>query len=487
LIQLHCSYHTIFLWKKGRAQLKVLFSNTNYQKQVEYTSLISVVPPLDIAYCAALVRQNLPEIETAILDANVLGLTEKQHAQKIKEAAADVVVFTAATYAINCASRLATTLKDDEMTFVVVGAHGTALPQKTLEEFEAFDVVVRGEPEWTVSDLVGALFEHRDLCSVGSIHYRTQAGIKATKDRCGASELDELPFPARDLLPNALYSSPYSDGVTALRTTRGCPGRCSFCDGHLLYGRKTRMRQPQSVVDEIEQCVTQFQTKYFAIIDHTFTADRTFVLDVCNGIIERNLHRKIRWACNTRVDMMDDPMPALMRKAGCLQIGIGIESADDKQLETISKGISETQIKQAIKQMKRHGIIAMGYAIVGFPWDTAKTIENTRKKIFDQAPHTLQLSFATPLPGTAFGKQCKDAGIILSDNWDDYVFLRKSIVRNDSLSSEQIATLRADIVRSFYFRPAKLLGLIFFVWLRTRVRFVSAVRAFFKIARNMKV
>lgn len=465
--------------------MRVLFSNTCYQKRVEYTSLISVVPPLELAYSAALVRRDLPGAEVTVVDANVEGLGLKEHARRIREATPDLVIFWAATFSINSVRQLVESLAELPAFVALTGPHGTALPAEVLEEIPGLDAVIRGEPERTVLELALAREADTPLSEVEGLHFRDQGAVHQTADRVDLKDLDSLPFPARDLLPNHLYSSPYSSRVTALRTTRGCPGRCRFCDSHLLVGHRMRTRDPIRVVDEIEECVQSYGTDYFAIVDHTFTGKRSFVVAVCEEIIRRGLHRRIRWVCNTRVDMLNDGMLALMRRSGCLQIGIGIESGDNARLSEVKKGITEDQIRDAIVRIKRHGIIVMGYTIIGFPSDTAEKIARTRDRILEFDPHTLQLSFATPLPGTDLREDCLKEDRILSDDWDDYVFLRKSIIRNDTLSPAELEGLRRDVVKGFYLRPGKLFQLGWFLAFRARPSYRAAIRASWKVLRNM--
>ena len=465
--------------------MKILFSNTHYQSKVEYTSLISVVPPLDLAYCAALVRREIPHADVAIIDANAERLTAEDHRNRIVAAKPDVLVITAAVYSINSVRALLGSMSLSETTVVLMGPHGTALPEQTLEEVPQLSVVVRGEPEQTVLELVSSIEHKTDWATVPGIAYRKESVYVETERRPVQHNLDALPFPARDLLPNDRYSSPFSDRVTSIQTTRGCPGRCTFCDSHLVFGPRTRTRNPGRVVDEMQECVEKWRVDYFAVIDHTFTASRTFVQEVCEQIIARGLHRKIRWVCNTRVDMLTDEMLSLMKLAGCLQIGIGIESADNARLARVGKEIDEDQIRNAIIRIKKHGIIAMGYSIVGFPDDTAERIIATGRKIRDFNPHTLQLSFATPLPGTKLRRRCIEEDRILSANWDDYVFLRRSIIRNDTLSTEELETLRRDIVRRFYLRTEKFIELADLLLFRARVSYPAVARAAWKVLRNM--
>ncbi|MDD5560776.1 MAG: radical SAM protein [Candidatus Omnitrophica bacterium] len=465
--------------------MKIIFSNTFYQERVEYTSLITVIPPLDLAYCAAVVRTHIPEASIVILDANALRLNSETQLKRIKDLDADVLILTAATHSINAVKYLCEALQDKKITIILIGHHGSAFPEATLRFIPGLDIVVFGEPEITVFEIIKSFAEKKQLSSVKGIYYRLKGQIFNTEARDLLKELDSLPFPARDLLPNSLYFSPYSSGVTALQATRGCPGQCIFCDSHLINGRQYRARNPSRVVDEIQECVTKLGIKYFAIIDHTFTVKREFVEEICDGIIQRGLHRRIRWASNTRVDMLNERLVSLMKRAGCIQIGIGIESGSNRKLALLQKDITESQIKEAIQRIKRNGIVAMGYAIIGFPGDTKASIEETKEKIFDFNPHILQLSFATPLPGSALYQDCLQSNRILSDNWDDYVFLRKPIVLNDDITSEELSVLRKDIVKRFYFRISKLSELFYFFITRIHPDYLNCFKSLLKVISNI--
>jgi len=465
--------------------MNILFSNTFYQEKVEHSSLISVIPPLDLAYCASVIRQRIPEAIVSILDANVLRLSQEEQVKRIKDSGPEVLVFTAATHSINAVKYLCHSLQNEKKIKILIGPHGSALPKETLDWIPELDIVVYGEPEITVLEVIRSLIENKPLSSVRGIYYRLDDSVINTGPRPVLEEINSLPFPARDLLPNKSYFSPYSSGVTALQTTRGCPGQCTFCDSHLLNGRLYRPRNPGCVVDEMEECVNKFKIKYFAIIDHTFTANRTFVEQVCNGLIKRGLYRKILWSCNTRVDMLNDQLVLLMKRAGCIQIGIGIESGSNTKLALLHKNITEAQIKEAIQRIKRHGIIAMGYAIIGFPQDTRESIKETRKKIFDFNPHALQLSFASPLPGSELYEYCRRNNLIISDNWSDFVFLRKSVIFNKEFTCEELSVLRRGIIKQFYFRPAKFLELFCLFTTGIRPDYLNAFKAFLKIIVNI--
>lgn len=447
--------------------MNIVFANTYFQKRVAYTSLISVIPPLDLAYCAAYVRREIREINVYIIDANAMRLNENELVKRIGLVSPDIVVFSAPTYAINTVSSISGNLSKD-IKQILIGTHGSALPQETLTMCSRLDYVILGEPEYVLLNLIESIMGNRPPESVEGIAFRENTTIKI-QDNKKEVDIDSLPYPARDLLPNHLYSSPFSAHVTAIQTTRGCPGKCTFCDSRLLFGSHVRKRSPEKIVNEMIECFEKYKTTYFAIMDHTFTVDNDFVRDVCDKIIEHKLHKKIRWVCNTRVDVLHEKLVRKMKEAGCLQIGIGIESAIDSALDAVRKDITLREIKEAIDNIKKNGIIAMGYSIIGFPEDSPQTIKETNESIKRLDPHTIQIAFATPLPGTELYEKCKKEDRILSHNWNHYVFLNKAIIKNDTLSTEELIRMRRALIRSFYFRPWKIIKLVFFMLFRAKV------------------
>ena len=154
-------------------------------------------------------------------------------------------------------------------------------------------------------------------------------------------------------------------------------------------------------------------------------------------------------------------------------------------MDLIKKDITEDQIKGAIGRLKKAGIIAMGYAIIGFPDDTMADLKKTRDKIFDFDPHALQLSFATPLPGSRLYETCVQKDLIATDSWDDYTFLRRSIIRNSSISRGELEELRRGIIKEFYFRPKKIFELSTFLAFTTKPDYLNCFKAFLKIISNI--
>jgi len=467
--------------------MKILFSNIYYQQKVEAASLMSIVPPLDIAYCASVLRQSQNKLNINLIDANAQRLKFQKHLDMIINKKPDILVLTAKTYSINSVKRLCKILrkKDNELRLILIGSHGSALPKQTLIEIPELDFIILGEPEYIVRELIENIMSGKNSSKLPAIVYGEGSKIFVNNKVGFIKDLNQLPFPARDLLPNDRYWAPYSDRVTAIQATRGCPGRCNYCEMHNLYGFKIRKRDPNNIVMEIQECIKKYNTEYFAIIDHNFIADKEFIEEFCRIIIKKGLQRKIIWSCNSRVDMVHKETLDIMKKAGCLQIGVGVEAGDDKHLKLTGKGIRQDQIKKTIDNIKRAGIMVMGYAMIGYPGDTIEDIKRTKRLLFDFNPHVIQLSLATPLPGSQLYDYCNKKGLITTKNWDDYIFLNKSIIKNKNLPSRKLIEEKNRIVFRFYFRPIKIIELNYLILFRTRVKYINIVKGFFKILASL--
>ena len=183
--------------------------------------------------------------------------------------------------------------------------------------------------------------------------------------RPAIKNLDDIPFPARHLVPYKKYSSLLSKGsiVTTIFTSRGCPFQCSFCDRPHL-GKSFRARSAKNVVDEIEECVNM-GIHDFLFYDDTFTIKRERVLEICNEIINKRLD--IAWDIRTRIDVVNEEMLKHLKKAGCQGIHYGIEAGSEKILKVLQKGITIEQAKQVFDLTRKHKIPILAYFMIGNP------------------------------------------------------------------------------------------------------------------------
>ncbi|MGD9304242.1 MAG: radical SAM protein, partial [Desulfobacterales bacterium] len=202
--------------------------------------------------------------------------------------------------------------------------------------------------------------------------------------------------------------------------SRGCPFKCIFCVGRKMVGAKVRYRSPQRVVDEM-QYLNTLNFHQINIADDLFTANKTHCMAVCEEIIKRKT--SIKWTSFARVDTVTDEIITRMKAAGCTGISFGIESANEKILKTIKKGIARRQVVDAVNMCNQAGVTPYGSFILGLPGETPQTIDETLE--FGKQLKKMGLSFGfhllAPFPGTEVRKHSQKYGInILTNDWSEY-------------------------------------------------------------------
>jgi radical SAM superfamily enzyme YgiQ (UPF0313 family) len=430
----------------------------------------SYLPPHSgFAYIAASLRERGTKVE--IFDSRVEYPAVKRLKKKIGSLKPDVVGITAMTPWIKNASRTADMVKKiDPSIFVVVGGiHATSLPGETLNEFKSFDAAVRGEGEHTMCELVQRLEDDRDFSKVKGIAFRDNGKINVTEPRPWIEDLDSLPFPAWDLLALNKYRARYTFLKKILElpvgTSRGCPYRCIFCNRG--SGDRPRFRSIECVLDEIEYwCIGKFGAKKISFHDDSFTLDRKRAIRLCDGLIERGLHEKISWICQTRVDLVDKALLKKMKEANCYDIGFGVESGNPEILSITKKGITLEQARNAFKWTKEVGLKRDVSFMIGNPFETQKTIEDTIRFAFELDPDFFAISIATPFPGTELMKMAEDGfgGLQLrTKNWSRYCSQLGGALSLKQLSRTELERLQRKAYISFYFRPSRIFNMLRFI------------------------
>jgi anaerobic magnesium-protoporphyrin IX monomethyl ester cyclase len=272
---------------------------------------------------------------------------------------------------------------------------------------EQFDIVVRGEGEQTILDLLNVFQKGSNFVEVPGIVYRKRTGLNGdteviyTQDRPFAKDLDRIPFPARELLPNAQYiryaRKKYGYSITTVMSTRGCPYQCEFCS-NVIFGGAYRERSPGNVVDEIETALRLGYDR-ISFADDVFTMKKERVVSVCEEIVQREL--RFQWECLGRVDSLDTPTALKMKQAGCTRIYFGIESADEEILQLMNKRITPGQALKAVEIARAAGLEVGAFFILFYPGDTNDTVLRTLHFATSLPLDYLGLSMPYPLPGTA--------------------------------------------------------------------------------------
>jgi anaerobic magnesium-protoporphyrin IX monomethyl ester cyclase len=361
-------------------------------------------PPLGIGYIAA----TLQAAGHAVRVIDCTFMKREDALREAREAQAEVVgIYCMVTMLDEC-TWFAQQLRGHCRLLVTGGPLPTCDPEPFLEHF---DVVVRGEAEQTMLELLRAWEDGSGLDEVAGIVHKKEGRIVFTPERTFARDLDRIPFPARQLLPNASYirygRKKYGYSITTVMSTRGCPYRCEFCS-NVVFGGSYRERSAENVVDEIEAVLTLGYDR-ISFTDDVFTMKKERVLKVCEEIQRRGL--SFKWECLGRVDAMDASTAQVMQEAGCMRIYFGIESGDPDMLELMNKKITPDQAQRAVETAHRAGMQVGAFFILCYPGDTDDSVLETLHFTTLLPVDYLGLSMPYPLPGTDLLRRTRDRNL----------------------------------------------------------------------------
>ncbi len=413
-------------------------------------------PPMGLATLAAVLEKE--GFEATIVDANVERLEPEEVVPRVTNA--DVVCLTAMTPTIGTALKIAHQVKQarPDLPVLLGGAHATLLPEETLAGTGDVDIVVRGEGENIIVNLLRHLGIKQTLDNLPGITYRRDGEIVSTPMTAENVDLDSLPFLAYHLLPWRKYKPHPPHGralpFAAIITSRGCPYHCSYCSKP-VFGTRFRAQSPQRVAEEIAYYKERFHIGELAFYDDVFTLDGKRAHAIAENMLQRGF--KIPWTCETRVNLVDKELLQHMKQAGCYAIAYGIESASPEILKTISKNITLEQVEAAVRLTREAGIQAIGYFMLGSPGETPETVRQTidfaKKLKLDFA----QFAITTPFPGTElYDIYLKNGHKDIS--WEDLSYARLEggvtpVFDSKELSKADIQHWIKRAYREFYLRP----------------------------------
>ena len=294
-------------------------------------------------------------------------------------------------------------------TLVVLGGpHSTAVGKDVLQD-QNIDFAIRGEGELTVLELLKVISERGSVKKVKGIVYRAADEIVETPKADYITDLDALVFPHK-CAPEVLkdYEKYPKTAFRGILVSRGCPYNCFFCGSRDIMGRKLRLRSITNVLQEIKS-LQNLGLKYIQFLDDIFGADKEYTRQLCELLIREC--PGISWGCLMRVNLIDEQILVMVKKAGCRNIEIGIESGSNEMLQKIRKGITIEEAIVATNLIRKNGIKLTANFVVGFPEETEQTLNDTfnaMKKIKGR----LNYSVFTPYPGTEAFAFCLEQGLI---------------------------------------------------------------------------
>ncbi|MBE8539487.1 B12-binding domain-containing radical SAM protein [Geoglobus acetivorans] len=424
----------------------------NPSSDVETRKIRFSTPPLGLAYLASSLRE--AGFRVGIIDNMVENLGFEELVGRLGNSL--IVGITSTTPTFKSALRYAEVIKKaiPEAFVILGGVHASFMPVKALKSGNV-DAVCVGEGEKTMVEVAERIEKSKSLEGVRGLYYREGSRIVFWGERPFSENLDEIPFPAYDLLPMDRYS------VVGMKlehfpvvTSRGCPFGCIYCATSAFMGTRFRNKSARYVLDELEWLGEKFGARNIAISDDTFTLNRKRVQEICRGIRERGLD--INWSCSSRVDTVNREILEEMRKSGCDLIYYGVESANENVLRFYRKKIDMSKVKRAVDVTKKAGIAVVASFILGAPMETREDCMRTINYAIKLNPDYAQFSLLTPYPGTELYDMAEKSGWILTKDFDRYT-AAKPVLKNFHLSPDELKNLLSYAYRRFYLRPSYLI------------------------------
>lgn len=417
-------------------------------------------PHLGILTLAALAREK--KWGVAVIDPYPFQWSDEEIGRQVVEFGPDAVGISAHTLGIINGNRLAGVLKKKlpDIPIFIGGPHVTSAPVETLTEFPYYDIGVTGEAEETLLELL-PLIERKQVAeeqlrNIDGLVFRSEEGrVIVNKRRSYMMNLDTLPMPAWDLLPQypflytpSLASGAGSKATGSLFSTRGCPWRCKFCDRG-VFGDTLRKFSAKYVMNQILHLYHVYGIREMMFGDDTLFVDKERMLKLSELILESGIH--IRWECMSRVVDADEKLYQAVKRAGCFEVSYGIESADDRISQLIFKPINQRTIRRAIEITKKAGIRARGYFIFGLPGETKETLNTTRNFILNSGLDDVAIFACTPYPGSALYSMASEYGVF-EKRWNKMNNVETVFVPH-GLSVDYIEQMRMKTMRKFYLNP----------------------------------
>lgn len=431
--------------------------------------VIPPLPPSDLMYLAAIAEK--VGLTAIIRDYSQGGDFESD----LKEFKPDYLVVNIATPTLEHDMEAVKKAKNicPNVITIAKGAAFLTLAERIMKEHDALDFGILGEAEETLKEIL----QGKQKADILGIYYKENGDFKFTGKRPFIEDLDSLPFPARHLVDNSIYRRPDNNKVQAtIKVARGCPFHCFFCLATPVSGAKVRRRSPQNIVAEIKECVEKYNIKNFLFWSDIFNLDKQWTLDLCRAIIDSGL--KITWSANTRADTADLEMAEMMYKSGCRLVSIGVESGSQYMLEKMGKKITLDDVRRTVKVFKKAKIRIYNYFVIGLPWETEETVEETIRFAIELDSDFISFYTATPLPGTRFYNYAKEHNLFDKETSFENAYYYPA-VNTHALSKDRVFELHKSAIRRFYLRPLYILKML------SRIRSLEEVKNYFIAGMNV--
>jgi anaerobic magnesium-protoporphyrin IX monomethyl ester cyclase len=379
--------------------------------------------------------------------------TEK-NAAAIASLRPDMIGVSATTSGFLDGYRLASLVKQKlpGVTVVFGGVHISALGGSLLENYGDIDYLCLGEGEVTLAELAGG----RDPKEIDGLAWRENGRVKVNGPRVHIPDLDSLPFPAYEKLAGfprgynlPLFSHVREPGATMI-TSRGCPYQCSYCD-RSVFRRGFRYNSAGYIYEHMKHLRTGFGVRHVNIYDDLFTLNRERIEELCGLLMSKPLG--MQFNCAVRVGYADDGLLGLLKKAGCLMVSVGIESADPEMLKRHKSGVKLDAVRDTVARIQKQGLRAKGLFMMGLPGETEESIRATSDFVMSLELDDMNMAKFTPFPGAPIWAGIEEEGT-LDNDWSQMNCLNFVFVPKGISSRERLDRIYNEHVKRFYSDPA---------------------------------
>ena len=414
-------------------------------------------PPLGLLYLASFIRHNESEYEIKIYDARCRDSSEEETRAVILAYEPHVLGLTGMhpeAPALHALARF-TRERIPGCQIVLGGPYASSDTERAARDVNV-DAVAVGEGEETFRELLDYFRGVRPREKIDGIAYREGVRVVQTRPRAGIQNLDDIPFPAWDLINLDDYffgkklplENPFQvyRRAVPLLSSRGCPYRCIYC--HNIFGNKFRARSPENILAELTLLKDTYGIQEIEFLDDSFNIDYGRVMGICDHLIRCGMNLKICFSNGIRLDRVDGPLLDRMKAAGTYRINYGIESVNERIQKVVRKGLAVSRISEAIRLTVKRGILCGGFFMIGFPTETEEEVQETLDFAVKSQLHTAVFAIATPYPGTKMFEQAQQAGY----NVDvEFGTVFAPTVNMSSVPDERLSALRLQAYRRFYF------------------------------------
>ena len=414
-------------------------------------------PPLGLAYVAGALEK--AGFLVQVIDNYLLKKSLEEIKAEIKRLSPEILGMTCGSVTYGRCVETAKAVKEvlPSCKVVVGGWHGSYLPDSLLQHPE-IDYVIMGEGEHAIVELAKSITSNNDKSVIHKIPgLAFRHGGKFVKTPSSfISDLDQVPFPARHLLPMHLYSRIMEylsvRPVDTMNVIRGCPYNCAFCETKRIWGSKCRAFSPSRVVDELNHLVAKYGTKGIYFVGDNFTINKKRTIELCKEIRKSNLD--LQWVCDTRVDLISHELLREMKSAGCHTIWFGVESGSLRILKRINKQVTLEQAQNAFRLCNDEGIKTASSFMLGLPGETLQDMEATFKFARKLDPDWVRFNIFVGYPGSSLYDEIIEKGLF--ERVDDFV----ALVKTKEFDFETVNIIQKRFHKQFNRTPKRILKTI---------------------------